>query len=182
VGAKRSISAWLQVHVLLFWSASLGLLPPSDLGSNTSASPAGCSCPYSSFWSLLWDRGPRASPGGGDPSRTGAQQPDLTTPQGFCFHSRNESGGEIFVVAGFGPVEYALGESRIPPDVFPPQKATSRLETSASSQHGHELVHVSIFSITFKREVVVSRSRGKPIADAGIAPLAVSDLLLLAPH
>lgn len=65
--------------------------------------------------------------------------------------------------------------------MLPTQKATSRLETSASSQHGHELVHVSIFSITLSRgRWWEAGPEGKHIADAGIAHLA--DLVLLAPH
>lgn len=61
----------------------------------------------------------------------------LKHPQGSCFHSRNESGCEFCVVAGFEPVHCTLDEV-----------LTFRLEPSAPPCHDHQLVHVSTFSIT----------------------------------
>lgn len=127
---------------LLSWSASLWLLPPSAQAPLQSRLAARALMAPS-----FGTRVPEQHPEAGGPSGKGARSPQHT-PQGSCFHSRNESGCGFCAVAGFEPVHYTLGEVR---DVFPLQEITSRLEPSASPCHDHQLVHVSTFSITHWR-------------------------------
>lgn len=95
----------------------------------------------------------------------GSQEP-LTTPQCSCFHSRNESGCEFCVGAGFEPVHCTLDEVGSLPDNISP----SSMEPSASP------CHCSCFHLShhvLEREGWWEAAlEGTPIAGGGIAHLA----------